>query len=96
MSRRYEQPGPPKDIRYPEELTGNSPEKSEHENLPEAEAGRPLSMAWISDDLLTKTQRVWSRAYGRLISEEEAVEILMNVKHMAGALLKAKRGGDVE
>jgi hypothetical protein len=53
-------------------------------------------MSWISDDLLAKTRRVWSRAYGRLISEEEAVEILMNVKRMAETLMKARFGGDVE
>ena len=58
--------------------------------------GRPLSMAWISDELLAKTRRVWSKAYGRPVSTEEAVEILMNVKHMAETLIKAKRGGDVK
>jgi len=58
--------------------------------------GRPLSIAWISDELLAKTQEVWSEAYNRPVSEEEAVEILMNVKHMAEALMEAKRGGGVE
>ena len=57
---------------------------------------RPLSIAWISDELLAKTRRVWSKAYGRPVSTEEAVEILTNVKHMAEALLKAKRGGDMK
>jgi len=56
--------------------------------------GRPLSLAWISDELLAKTQQVWSKAYGRPVSEEEAVEILMNVKRFAEVLLKIKRGGD--
>ncbi len=55
--------------------------------------GRPLSLAWISDELLARTQKVWSRAYGRPVSEEEAVEILRNVKQLAEVLLEAKRGG---
>lgn len=55
--------------------------------------GRPLSLAWISDELLARTQQVWSKAYGRPVSEEEAVEILRNVKQLAEVLLEAKRGG---
>ena len=43
-----------------------------------------------------KTRRVWSKAYGRPVSTEESAEILMNVKHMAEVLIKAKRGGDVK
>ena len=53
--------------------------------------GRPLSMAWISDDLLERTQRVWTNAYGRPVDELEAIEILMNVKQMAEVLMKAKQ-----
>jgi len=53
-----------------------------------------LSMAWISDGLLTKTQEVWSKALGRAVGVAEAVEMLTNVKHLAHALLKAKQGGD--
>ena len=52
---------------------------------------RPLSMAWITDELLARTQRVWSRAYQRTLEPDEAVEILMNVKRLAEALLQAKR-----
>ena len=55
-----------------------------------------MSMAWISDELLAKTQRVWSRELGRPVGVEEAVEMLTNVKHLAEALMKAKQGGDVE
>jgi len=59
---------------------------------PEAEHDRragPLSTAWIADELLERTRRVWSRVYGRPIDEREAVEILMNVKRFAEVLLKA-------
>lgn len=50
--------------------------------------GRALSMAWISDELIRDTQRVWSPRYGRDLSEDEAVEILMNVKRLAELLLE--------
>ena len=53
-----------------------------------------MSMAWISDELLARTRRVWSNAYGRPVGTEEAAEILTNVKHLAEALAKAKYGGD--
>ena len=77
-------------------MTGLPARETEHVQPSTRAGGRPLSMAWMSDDLLAKTRRVWSRAYGRPVSEEEAVEILMNVKHMAEALTRAKRvgGGD--
>jgi hypothetical protein len=52
---------------------------------------RPLSMAWISDELLARTIDVWSTNYGRPISEDEVVEILMNVKRLAEVLLEARK-----
>ncbi len=54
---------------------------------------RPLSMAWISDELLAETIDVWSEAYGRSVEEKEAVEILMNVKRLGEVLLNAHREG---
>jgi len=51
-------------------------------------------MAWISDELLAETIDVWSENYGRPISEEEAVEILMNVKRLGEVLLKLRREAD--
>ena len=55
---------------------------------------RPVSMAWISDKLLAKTIDVWSVNYDRPISEDEAVEILMNVKRLAEVLLEARKEVD--
>ena len=52
---------------------------------------RPLSMAWISEELLAETIEVWSEAYGRVIGEDEAVEILMIVKRLGEVLLKAQQ-----
>ncbi len=47
--------------------------------------------AWVSDALLAETIEVWTDAYGRPISESEALEILDNVKRLGEALLAAKR-----
>jgi hypothetical protein len=66
-------------------------QKMEHVKGLRPGAKRPLSLAWISDELLERTQRVWSEAYGRDVDELEAVEILMNVKQMAEVLKKARR-----
>lgn len=53
-------------------------------------AARPLSTQWLSDERIAEARRVWSKAYGRVISEEEAIEILMNVRRLAEVLLRAK------
>lgn len=49
---------------------------------------RPLSMAWVSDEMIAETQRLWSKRYGRDIEEDEAVEILQNIKRFAEMLLE--------
>lgn len=51
---------------------------------------RPMTTAWISDRLLARTIDVWSRAYDRPITPQEAMEILMNVKRFAELLVRAK------
>jgi hypothetical protein len=48
----------------------------------------PLSTHWMSDELVADTRRVWSKAYGRVISDEEVVEILTNVRKLAEVLLR--------
>jgi len=57
---------------------------------------RPLSQAWITDELIAETRRTWSPIYGRVISDDEAVEILVNVKRLAEVLMRAKREGREE
>lgn len=86
-SARFAQDG---DLR---ESTGCSVRIEEHEADPARQQfrGRPLSMAWIPDDLLAETIELWSESYGRLISEDEAVEILMNVKRMGELLIRMRR-----
>lgn len=49
---------------------------------------RPLSLAWVSDQLIAETRRLWSARYERDISVEEAIEILQNVKRFAEMLLE--------
>jgi hypothetical protein len=58
---------------------------------PNAVPRRPPGSAWITDEAIADTRRVWSPYYGREISESEAVEILMNVKELADYLIQAKR-----
>ena len=55
----------------------------------------PRSTAWISEELLQSTRRVWSKVYRRPVGEEEAQEILMNVKNVAEVVLKATSEGQV-
>jgi len=51
---------------------------------------RPMTTAWVSDPLLAHTVDVWSRAYGRPVNTEEAMEILTNVKRLAELLIRTK------
>lgn len=51
----------------------------------------PPEQGWITGELIEDTRRVWSKRYGRLITPEEAMGILVNVKKVAEAFLKAMR-----
>ena len=51
---------------------------------------RPIATAWVSDRLLADTIDVWSRAYDRPVTAEEALEILTNVKRFGELLIQAK------
>lgn len=79
----------------PADITGLFPDNQHHDAAPPAGAGRPLSLAWITDDLLRQTREVWSEAYGRSVSEDEAIEMLLNVKRLAEVMLNVtrKKGG---
>lgn len=48
--------------------------------------------AWITIEFLEETKRVWSKAYGREVSDSEAVEILSNVKRLAEVLMEVQKG----
>lgn len=71
---------------------GLSAENSPSLSGPVETAIRPFSQAWITDALVEKTRRVWSKVYGRVVSAEEAVEIMVNVKRFAELLVEIKRG----
>ena len=47
---------------------------------------RPLTEAWITEDLLAEAITVWSRLYRRQVTREEAVDMLMNVKRLGVAI----------
>ena len=75
----------------PPEGTGCSPGTWLHVTVPGEDVERSPRPAWISDALLARTIEVWSRAYGRQLDEDDAIEILENVGRLAEALLDAKR-----
>jgi hypothetical protein len=78
------------------EWTGFPAPHEEHGDEAPPAPSRPLAEAWITKELIAENRRVWSRAYGRTISEPEAVEIIMNLHRFAEAVLRAKRERMVE
>jgi len=83
--------------RSSQETTGLRRENEVHGGARGLSSERPLSQAWVTDDLLRDTQNVWSKAYGRPVSEDEAVEMLLNVKRLGEVLLKVNRSkGDAK
>lgn len=85
MSANRPSSAPVEILPNPAESPGLSGENRPHVTLP---GPRP---AWIPDTLLAETVEVWSECYGRPVSEEEAVDILVNVRRLGEAILKAKR-----
>lgn len=72
------------------ELTGFPAPGEQHVTDGAAER-RPLATAWITAEMLAETIDVWSEAWGRPVSEDEAVEILVNVRRLGEVLLRARR-----
>ena len=70
-----------------QELTGLTSPKEQHGKG----SFRPLAQAWITPTLLAENQQAWSKAYGRNLSEAETVEIIMNLRRLAEALLQANK-----
>jgi len=50
---------------------------------------RVLPHAWITSERIAETQRVWGEYLGRPIPEDEAIEMLVNVRRLAEVLAKA-------
>ena len=42
-----------------------------------------------------ETRRVWTRAYGRDVTDTEVIEILVNARRLTETLLNAAGGGKV-
>ena len=73
-------------------LTGQIEQGCRSKRPATAQAARNVPGAsWITEELVAKTQRVWSPRYGRPITGAEAVEMLMTVKRLAEILLRAER-----
>ena len=52
-----------------------------------------MSEAWITVELIAETRRVGSRHLGRIVGDEEAIEMLVNVRNAALAILRANQSG---
>ncbi len=76
------------------QLAGFPPQTGHHGAEPGPLEMRPLSTQWLSDERIAEARRVWSKAYGRVISDDEAIEILMNVRRLAEVLLRAEEGNE--
>jgi hypothetical protein len=48
--------------------------------------------SWITAEFLEETKAVWSKAYGREVSDDEAIEILSNVKRFSEVLIHIQKG----
>jgi hypothetical protein len=81
-------------VPFSPQLAGLPSETWHHGPVPGPTAARPLSTQWLSDERIAEARRVWSKAYGRVISDDEAVEILMNVRRLAEVLLRAEEEGE--
>lgn len=71
---------------------GTAAEDCQHQVGQDRAPARPASQAWISDELIAETRRVWLKEYGRIVTDAEAVEILSNFKRLAEVLLRRKAG----
>ncbi len=71
-------------------MTGFRAPNRQHGAEPGSVTARPLSTLWLTDERIAEARRVWSKEYGRVISEDEAIEILTNVRRLAEILLRAE------
>jgi hypothetical protein len=81
-------------VAFSSELAGFPSETGHNGPEPGLAGVRPPSTKWLSDERIAEARRVWSNAYGRVISVDEAVEILINVRRLAEVLLRAGEQGE--
>ncbi|MEX0653672.1 MAG: hypothetical protein WD534_01580 [Phycisphaeraceae bacterium] len=55
----------------------------------------PLETEWITEVLIARTRDAWGRFLGREVDREEAIEMLLNVQHIAMAFHLVSMEGDV-
>lgn len=75
--------GPSEQSGFPSETGHHGPEPSPHD-------GQPILPQWLSDGQIAEARRVWSKAYGRVITVDEAIEILRNVRRLAEVFVRAE------
>lgn len=79
---------------------GNPRNPAGHLRAPEesgpAERGRlrPVLHVWITDELVAETCRVWSKQLCRVVTDEEAIEMLLSVRSAALAIMAGSAAGD--
>jgi hypothetical protein len=74
-----------------DQMTG-FPKRTGHHGVESGPAvDRRQSTQWLSDERIAGARRVWSKAYGRVISDAEAGEILNNMRRLAEVLLKSTK-----
>lgn len=71
-------------------LAGLPPTIGHHGPEPDSVDGRSTTGERSMAQRIADCRRVWSRAYGRVVSDEESIEILRNVRRLAEVLLKTK------
>ncbi|MGE4157729.1 MAG: hypothetical protein AB7F75_01375 [Planctomycetota bacterium] len=71
---------PPDTPRESPETSGFTPENLPASLKDQPPVGRPLALAWITEDHLDHTRRVWGRLTGREVPEQEAVDILVGIR----------------
>jgi hypothetical protein len=75
--------GPSEQSGFPSETGHHGPEPGPHD-------GRLKPPQWLSDKRIAEARRVWSKAYGRVVSVDEAIEILRNVRRLAEVFVRAE------
>ena len=75
----------------PPETTGLPHPNAQLGAAPDTAPDRPLSLAWITEELIAEHRRVWSKYYRRPVSRTEALEIIHNLRRFAEVVLQAGR-----
>lgn len=78
-------------LEKPKNMTGSGAPPEQGCERPAEVPRRPPGAAWITDEAIADTRRVWSPYYGHELTDAEAIEILTNVRQLAELLVQAKR-----